>query len=153
MCSSDLQSGAGNVFTQDSDTANAGTTTAVDTSAATEARAKRTVLQGGGADIVTIMIYMCGTDLESSYSMATKDLTEMTKASWGDNMHVLVYTGGCSKWRNNLVSSQYNQLWQVKNGKLVCLNDNVHIRNYDAVMQELHDAFEHILPEKSSFEL
>lgn len=35
---------------------------------------------------------------------------------------------------------------------LVCLNDNVHIRNYDLVMQNLRDAFEHILPEKSSFE-
>ena len=35
---------------------------------------------------------------------------------------------------------------------LVCLNDNVHIRNYDRVMQNLRDAFESILPEKSSFE-
>lgn len=35
---------------------------------------------------------------------------------------------------------------------LVCLNDNVHIRNYDLVVSQLHDAFEHILPEKSSFE-
>ena len=37
--------------------------------------------------------------------------------------------------------------------KLVCINDSVHIRNYDKVMQELQDAFESILPEKSSFEL
>lgn len=36
---------------------------------------------------------------------------------------------------------------------LICLNDNVHIRNYDIVMQNLHDAFQSILPEKSSFEL
>ena len=36
--------------------------------------------------------------------------------------------------------------------KLVCLNDNVHIRNYDKVMQDINDAFESILPEKSSFE-
>ena len=35
---------------------------------------------------------------------------------------------------------------------LVCLNDNVHIRNYEAVMGELKAAFESILPEKSSFE-
>lgn len=35
---------------------------------------------------------------------------------------------------------------------LVCLNDNVHIRNYEKVMQEIHDAFESILPEQSSFE-
>ena len=37
--------------------------------------------------------------------------------------------------------------------KLVCINDSVHIRNYDQVMQNLEAAFESILPEKSSFEL
>jgi hypothetical protein len=37
--------------------------------------------------------------------------------------------------------------------KLVCLNDNVHIRSYDRVMGDLEAAFETILPDKSSFEL
>lgn len=36
--------------------------------------------------------------------------------------------------------------------RLVCLNDNVHIRNYGQVMQSLEEAFKHILPDKSSFE-
>ncbi len=36
--------------------------------------------------------------------------------------------------------------------RLVCLNDNVHIRNYARVMEDLGAAFESILPEKSSFE-
>ncbi|MCD8312695.1 MAG: stealth family protein [Bacteroidales bacterium] len=36
--------------------------------------------------------------------------------------------------------------------KLVCLNDNVHIRNYDLVMENIRNAFQSILPEKSSFE-
>ena len=36
---------------------------------------------------------------------------------------------------------------------LVCLNDNAHIRNYGQVMENIRNAFEHILPEKSSFEL
>lgn len=36
---------------------------------------------------------------------------------------------------------------------LVCLNDNVHIRNYDLVMANIRDAFQQILPEKSSFEV
>ena len=35
---------------------------------------------------------------------------------------------------------------------LICLNDNVHIRNYDQLMRKIKDAFESILPEKSSFE-
>lgn len=36
---------------------------------------------------------------------------------------------------------------------LICLNDNAKIRNYDQVMEEIKEAFESILPEKSSFEL
>ncbi len=36
---------------------------------------------------------------------------------------------------------------------LICLNDNAHIRRYEQVMENLKAAFEHILPEKSSFEL
>lgn len=36
---------------------------------------------------------------------------------------------------------------------LICLNDNVHIRNYDLVINNLKNAFQHILPEKSSFEI
>lgn len=35
---------------------------------------------------------------------------------------------------------------------LICLNDNVHIHHYDQVMQQLNEAFKHILPEQSSFE-
>ncbi len=35
---------------------------------------------------------------------------------------------------------------------LVCLNDNVHIRNYNKVMQDIKEAFDMILPNKSSFE-
>lgn len=37
--------------------------------------------------------------------------------------------------------------------KLICLNDNGHIRNYNAVMEQLNKAFQTILPEKSNFEL
>lgn len=36
---------------------------------------------------------------------------------------------------------------------LVCLNDNKNIRNYDQLMSEIRDAFESILPDRSSFEL
>ena len=36
--------------------------------------------------------------------------------------------------------------------KLICLNDNVHIRNYEQVMSRIAAAFDRILPEKSSFE-
>lgn len=35
---------------------------------------------------------------------------------------------------------------------LICLNDNVHIRNYEQVMGDIDKAFKSILPEKSTFE-
>lgn len=37
--------------------------------------------------------------------------------------------------------------------KLVCINDNEHIRNFEQVMAETNAAFQHILPDKSAFEL
>lgn len=36
--------------------------------------------------------------------------------------------------------------------RLVCLNDHKGIKNYDQVMEDLKEAFQRILPEKSSFE-
>lgn len=35
---------------------------------------------------------------------------------------------------------------------LICLNDNIHIRNYDFVINDIKNAFQYILPGKSSFE-
>lgn len=37
--------------------------------------------------------------------------------------------------------------------KLICLNDNVRIRNYEQVIGNIKNAFERILPDKSSFEI
>ena len=71
------------------------------------------------------MVYMCGTDLESQQGMATSDLKEMANASVGDNINLLIYTGGCRRWRNNVVSSSVNQIYQIKNGKFICLEKDM----------------------------
>lgn len=96
-------------------------TTSVDTSVANGARDKYTTIRGNGQDEITIMVYMCGTDLESRSGMATKDLAEMTRATIGNNIHLLVYTGGCTKWNNNIVSSSRNQIYEVRSGGVKCL--------------------------------
>ena len=90
-----------------------------DTSVASGAREKRTKILGNGKDEITIMVYMCGTDLESRSGMATSDLQEMATAKFGDNIHLLVYTGGCASWRNNVVSSDTNQIYQIADGKMI----------------------------------
>ena len=99
-------------------------TSAVDTSVAAGARDKYTRILGNQRDEVTIMVYMCGTDLESRSGMATKDLTEMTRATIGPNVHVLVYTGGCTRWNNSVVSNSQNQIYEVQSGGLKRVVDN-----------------------------
>ena len=110
--------GGGSVSTGWEGGANTGT---LDLSVAPGSREKYTRLLGGGRDTVTIMVYMCGTDLESRSGMGTADLREMLAAKFGDDVNLLVYTGGCRAWKNSQVSSSSNQVWQVKEGELICL--------------------------------
>ena len=88
-------------------------TPSLDTSVAAGSRDKYTTLKGGGKDEVTIMVFMCGTDLESKNGMGTADLSEMANANIADNVNLIVYTGGCSNWRNSVVSSKVNQIYQI----------------------------------------
>jgi len=90
----------------------------LNTSVSKDARAKRVTLKGGGKDTTTILVYMCGTDLESNGGFATKDLQEMAAAKTGDNVGLYVFTGGCKKWQNNIVSASQNEIYQVKDGGL-----------------------------------
>ena len=95
---------------------------APDLSVDEDARAKRYTPATG--DDVTIMIYMCGTDLESKYGMATKDMQEMLKSKLAPNINIIIETGGCSKWQTNGISNTKNQLYKVETGALKRLNDN-----------------------------
>ena len=115
--------GAGGLLSSGSSSGNgytASSETAVDTSVADGSRAKRTVIKGNNQDTVTMMVYMCGTDLESKYGMASSDLEEICQASknLGDKMNIIVYTGGCSKWKGFGISNSSNQYYQIKNGQL-----------------------------------
>ena len=93
-------------------------TGSVDNDVAAGSRAKRTVIKGKGKDTVTVMVYMCGTDLESRSAMGTKDIIEMTKAKLSDNVNVIIYTGGCTRWNNQVMSNSVNQIYKVEDGQL-----------------------------------
>jgi len=97
----------------------------LNTSVDPAARAKRVELLGNGKDTATIMVYMCGTDLESRAGMGTSDLQEMLAAGLGQNIKLLVYTGGCKGWKNNQVSSNVNQIWKIGNGGMACLEKDL----------------------------
>lgn len=114
--------GGGNVSTGWSDGSNTGN---LDTTVADGARDKYTEILGNGKDEATIMVYMCGTDLESRSKMATSDLQEMINADLTDDVNLLVYTGGCKQWQNNAVSSKTNQIWKVEDGGIRCIEKNM----------------------------
>lgn len=116
-----LSGSVGNVSSGWTNSANTGR---LDTTVASGAREKRTEILGSGRDTVTVMIYMCGTDLESKSGMATSDLKEMLAAAMSSQVNVLIYTGGCTQWKNNVVSNSYNQIYRIKDGGLECLVSN-----------------------------
>ncbi len=89
------------------------------------ARDKFTQLKGNGQDEVNIMVYLCGTDLESRSAMATRDLQEMLKAKLSDKVHILIYTGGCKKWQNNAISSSKNEIYEISTQGLSRLENNM----------------------------
>ena len=48
---------------------------------------------------LTLMVYMCGGNLESTYSLASSDIQEMMSAKGaGDNVSVLLMMGGAQHW-------------------------------------------------------
>jgi hypothetical protein len=97
----------------------------VNTSVSSLARNKRTVLKGSGNDTVTIMVYMCGSDLESQDGTATSDLQEMLYSEFSDKVNIIVETGGAKKWQNKTISSQTNQRYRVTAKGLELLEDNI----------------------------
>ena len=56
----------------------------LDIDVSADAREKYTQIKGNGKDEMTILLYLCGTDLESRSKMATSDLQEMLDATVGD---------------------------------------------------------------------
>ncbi|MBP7175461.1 MAG: peptidase C11 [Thermoclostridium sp.] len=98
---------------------------APDTTVSDIARTKRTTLQGNGKDTATVMVYMCGTDLESRSGMASSDLNEMLHADISEKVNIIVETGGTQKWQNSVINSSTNQRYRVTPEGLEPLEKNL----------------------------
>jgi len=96
----------------------------LDTNVANNVRAKRTKILGNNQDVMTILVYMCGSDLESQAAMGVYDLQEMAQANISKNINLIVYTGGTTKWHTSDISTRYNQIYQVHSGGLQRLVEN-----------------------------
>lgn len=69
----------------------------------------------------TVLIYMCGADLESENQLATGDIQEILKISnQPDDVNIVIETGGASSWASTYgISSTYLERYHVENKSLV----------------------------------
>lgn len=70
----------------------------------------------------TLFIYMCGSDLETRYGAATKNIGELLSVSLPENVNIILQTGGASKWRDYQISSSALQRFQIKDNDLHLLD-------------------------------
>lgn len=73
----------------------------------------------------TLMLYMCGSDLESDGGYASDDIEEMLKASLAKEVNFLLYTGGATKWYNEDIADGKNQIFKIENGKLNLIDNSI----------------------------
>lgn len=58
--------------------------------------------RAAGTRKLTVMVYVCGSNLESEHGAASADMAEMQAAMSSDEVSLLVMTGGSVKWGNGL---------------------------------------------------
>ncbi len=81
-------------------------------------RTARTSIIGEGKDEFTIMIYMCGSDLESAEGLASKNIEELMAVKKSDKINIIIQTGGTSEWQNSFVKNNCVERFEVRSGKL-----------------------------------
>ncbi len=99
-----------NIATVDSDglitpTGTLGTTTITATTInGLSASCELTVLEPSDMDVYTIMVYICGSNLESDDGLASKDIEEMRCVpNQPDEVNIIFETGGASAWKSNII--------------------------------------------------
>ncbi|MBR5756360.1 MAG: hypothetical protein IKX96_02250, partial [Firmicutes bacterium] len=72
----------------------------------------------GDTGVWTILVYMCGSDLESEGANATYDLIEMLDGSASDDLRFVIQTGGTYQWQNELVKAGRLQRYVITDGDI-----------------------------------
>ncbi len=59
---------------------------------------------------MTVMVYLCGSDLETQAQQATMDLNEILKADTSENLNVVIAAGGAQNWseKNPYITAENN---------------------------------------------
>ena len=68
----------------------------------------------------TIMIYMCGADLESDNGLASADINEILSVNGQpSNVNIVLETGGCLEWKTSNIPNDKLGRFHVSNGQLI----------------------------------
>ena len=84
---------------------------------------EQTAQVNSGNGTYTVMIYMCGSDLEQNYGSASSDIKEMLNANIDEKINVIIETGGTNRWHNYNISGESNQIYKIENNELTLLKD------------------------------
>lgn len=71
----------------------------------------------------TILVYLCGSDLESGYYAATSDIAEAIEAEYSDDVRIIYQTGGANGWYDDIISSTSVQRWENVDGDIELIED------------------------------
>lgn len=78
----------------------------------------------------TVMVYLCGSNLEEDGAAASRDILEMAGSGFNpESVNVLVMTGGSRVWRLPAISSEWSGIYQIGNGGLQCVYHDEKHRN------------------------
>ena len=74
-----------------------------------------------------LLVYMIGSDLENYDGAASNDIQEMLEAASGDNLNIVIQTGGSKSWHLKEITADKIGRYRISNGKLetIELLDNV----------------------------
>lgn len=76
------------------------------------------------SDDYTLLIYMCGSSLESKNGSASDDISELLSADIPKNVNVVLETGGAERWKKHGISADKLQKYKVSDNKLELLEEN-----------------------------
>lgn len=72
----------------------------------------------------TILVYLCGTDLESECAAASIDIEEALYGEYSDNVRIVYQTGGTAEWNEYYgISNSVSQRYVANNGELELVDE------------------------------
>lgn len=105
------------------------------------------------SDDYTLLVYMCGSNLESRLGKASANILEMQEASKKDNVNVIVQTGGSKKWVDEEISPSSTDRYLIKDGKKELIERDTFKRNFgdsDTLIDFIKFGVEHYPAKKMS---